>query len=76
MLRCKEVVRQADDYLDQRLSWGQRLSMGLHLLICMHCRRYLAQLRLLIAGLRTRRMPATDEEVLRVLQNLDECDPK
>lgn len=74
MLRCKDVARQADDYLDQRLSWRQRLGVGLHLLICVHCRRYLAQLRLLIAGLRARRAPASDEEVRRVIQRLEEPD--
>lgn len=40
MLKCKDIVASATDYVDKELSWQQAMSMALHLLICGHCRRF------------------------------------
>ncbi len=45
MMTCKEVTAAvaSDDLL--RRSWRERLGVRLHLMMCRHCRRYVAQLR-------------------------------
>lgn len=45
MLNCRDVTQHASDYLDKTLPLGQRLRLRLHLFMCIHCRRYLKQLR-------------------------------
>jgi predicted anti-sigma-YlaC factor YlaD len=52
MLSCKELTEVATDYLEQDLPWGERLRVQLHLWMCRHCRRYVNQLRKVIALLR------------------------
>ena len=45
MLKCNEVTRLiASDELETA-PWRTRLSVRFHLLMCRHCRRYVAQLR-------------------------------
>lgn len=46
MLKCRDVLEQADAYLEQQLSGWQRLQFKLHLLLCRHCRRYIKNLQL------------------------------
>lgn len=46
MLKCRDVLEQADAYLDQQLSGWQRLQFKLHLLLCRNCRRYIKNLQL------------------------------
>lgn len=46
MLSCRELAhRHASDYLDGQLGWRKRVGVRYHLLICDHCRRFIAQLR-------------------------------
>lgn len=46
MLTCRELAhRHASDYLDGQLGWRARLGVRVHLAICGHCRRFVAQLR-------------------------------
>lgn len=73
MLSCKQVVHRANDYLDQRLSWYQRLMVHLHLLICVHCRRFLAQLPLAsrIASAEAQK-PCSEQEVAKVVKHIDQ----
>ena len=73
MLKCKDVVEKADALVDGTpMSWRERLAMRLHLLMCHHCRRYVRQLRALVATLRRTEAPRNnDEEVERILQELD-----
>lgn len=52
MLNCRQVEARASAYLDGELGWWQRRRVEAHLLVCDMCRRYLAQLRLVIATLR------------------------
>ena len=41
MLKCQEVVEQADAYLASELTSWQRFQFSLHLMMCRHCRRYI-----------------------------------
>ena len=52
MLKCREVVIYADHLLAGELTFGQRLKLHLHLLMCDLCRRYIRQLRILVDALR------------------------
>ena len=42
LMTCKEVLDFLGDYLEGSLPWRQRLAFNVHLLLCRHCRRYLA----------------------------------
>ena len=50
-LVCREAVALMSDYLDDRLSVGDRERLEQHLHACPHCTEYLAQLRLTIETL-------------------------
>jgi len=65
MLTCRDLAQTlASDYLDDQLSWRQRLGVRFHLLICEHCRRFVHQLAL-VRGLLARRPepPPAESEV-------------
>jgi hypothetical protein len=47
MLNCKQVTRLVSQAMDAKLPWYQRLGIRFHLLYCVWCRRYIAQLRFL-----------------------------
>lgn len=76
MLTCRKLVKESDQLLAGELPWHRRLSINFHLLICRHCRRYVAQLRLLIAAVPFIHRKATDQEVDKVMQNLDPDPPQ
>lgn len=46
MIKCKDIVHQASDYLDKDLTRMQALGMALHLLMCGDCRRFIRYFRL------------------------------
>ncbi len=47
MLSCKQTAVLVSKACDRRLSWGERLAVRLHLLICRGCRQFVRQLRFL-----------------------------
>ena len=47
MLNCKHVARLTSQAMDSKLPWYQRLLIRVHLLYCVWCRRYTAQLQFL-----------------------------
>ena len=47
MLNCRHVTRLVSQSMDARLPWYQRLGVRIHLLYCVWCRRYAAQLQFL-----------------------------
>lgn len=51
MLTCKEVTEPVTDYLEGRLSIGQRVSFHMHLGMCRHCRAYLRQMKMTVRTL-------------------------
>jgi len=67
MLKCRDVPAEASLGIDDELSWQRRLSLGFHVLMCQHCRRYLRQLTRLSSAWRGLHSPASDEEVAEVL---------
>ena len=70
MLKCRDVAREASDYLDKAQPWPRRLGMWLHLLICYHCRRFLRHLRITQRlGLLRGSEPANPEEVKRIVEH-------
>jgi anti-sigma factor RsiW len=46
MLKCRDILEQADAYLTGHLNVWQRLQFRVHLALCANCRRYLRQLKL------------------------------
>jgi glutaredoxin 3 len=52
MLTCREFSERASGYLNRELSSWDRLRVGLHILLCRHCRRYVEQFRTVIEALR------------------------
>jgi hypothetical protein len=47
MLNCRQVTRLISQAMDARLPWHRRWAMRFHLLYCVWCRRYAAQLQFL-----------------------------
>ena len=47
MLNCRQVTRLVSQAMDVKLPWHQRLAVRIHLLYCVWCRRYAAQLQFL-----------------------------
>lgn len=45
MLKCKGLVALSSDLLDGELSLKQRIAVRTHLAMCVHCRRFIRQLR-------------------------------
>jgi anti-sigma factor RsiW len=45
MLNCRQVTRLVSQSMDGRLPWYQRLAVRVHLLYCVWCRRYAAQIK-------------------------------
>ena len=70
MMSCRELTELSSDYLEGRLSTSARLRVRLHLLMCNACRRYVAQLRAVIAALRRLGTPERpSDDTLRALQD-------
>lgn len=47
MLDCKDLVQKhASDYIDDNLPFRKKLTIKFHLLICVHCRRFIKQFSL------------------------------
>jgi anti-sigma factor ChrR (cupin superfamily) len=61
MLKCKDIVANATDYVDKELSWQQAMSMALHLLICGHCRRFVKYFRLSLQVLQNKQTISQEE---------------
>lgn len=66
MFNCRYATERASALLDGQLSTSERWALRLHLMMCHHCRRYLAQLRLTVATVRrlTAQEPVFDAEAL------------
>ena len=60
MLNCRQVARLISQSMDATLPWHRRLGMRIHLLYCVWCRRYAAQLKLLRKA--ARELPPEDLE--------------
>ncbi len=45
MYQCKDVAKEANDYIDGNISLRKRFGLFLHLIVCSCCRNYLQQIR-------------------------------
>jgi len=64
MLSCKHTVQQGSDYIENELSFWRKVEMKMHLMICVHCRRYVKQLKQTVAMLgRSHYKEPTPQEV-------------
>ena len=74
MLSCKDVTKLADDLVEKKLPFSRRVSIQLHLFICVRCRAYVDQVRKTVATLNV--MGKTDkadaETVKKTLESLQE----
>jgi hypothetical protein len=73
MLKCREVPAEAELLLAGDLGWRRRMALRMHLFLCVHCRRYVRQLRLLLSSVPFMHGPASDEEVKKVISRV-RCD--
>ncbi|VAW77291.1 hypothetical protein MNBD_GAMMA13-888, partial [hydrothermal vent metagenome] len=53
-LSCKDVCFMVSESLDRKLSWRERLSIKVHLLMCTACRQMARQMQLLRSASRRR----------------------
>ena len=60
MLNCRQISRLVSQSMDSKLSWPQRLAVRLHLLYCVWCRRYAAQVKFLRKATREMAAEAMD----------------
>ena len=70
MLKCRDIVQHADALLDQELGFRRRLAVRIHLFMCVHCRRYVRQLRNLLRAIAGMHGLASDNEVAAVVRAL------
>lgn len=52
-MNCKEVNKQASNYIDGDLPLLKRIGIAIHIFICTPCRTYLKQLRSTAAAIAT-----------------------
>lgn len=45
MLTCKQLVEKASEYVDGDLTRWQRFKLSAHIFMCVHCKRYILQLK-------------------------------
>ena len=64
MLSCKELVERSSDYLDGQLRLRERLGVRAHLDMCVHCRRFIRQLKLSQAVLQLPEKPVAELDAL------------
>jgi predicted anti-sigma-YlaC factor YlaD len=74
MITCRDLAELVTDYLEGKLSLGDRLRFQLHLGLCVHCRAYLRQLEQTSAALHdlqeepAQPPPEVEAELLRRFQ--------
>lgn len=75
MLKCKDIVEQASEYLEHEMTFSHRFSYRTHLFICRHCRRFYRQFS---AGVvMTRQLPqavASQRQLDAIKRCIDDLD--
>ena len=77
MLNCKSLVDQASDFTDKSLPWHRVLSIKFHLLMCVHCRRFMRHFRTTInlsAHIAKENEQLSDTEVSEVMDSIKQLD--
>ena len=71
MLSCKDINQKANQYIDDEFTIRLRLAVGFHLLMCVHCRRYVRQLAATINTLRRlMQKKCSDEQMEHIIYRL------
>lgn len=71
MLNCRDLAREASDYMDHTLPWHRRWRLGFHLFICRNCRRFLRHLRITRRLIQLKQVePANPQDVQRVVNHV------
>ncbi|MEQ6885715.1 zf-HC2 domain-containing protein [Salicola sp. Rm-C-2C1-2] len=60
MVKCRDITLVASDYVDGRLRWSKRLAVVAHLIMCPHCRRFMANFRAVVTVIRGHCPPQSD----------------
>ncbi|MBB3047285.1 anti-sigma factor ChrR (cupin superfamily) [Litorivivens lipolytica] len=74
MLKCREVVHQADALLAGELSRRERFVLQMHLIICRHCRRYIRQFEWLLRAIPRMHGSASEAEISSVLKAVENAE--
>lgn len=69
MLKCRDVALKGTDYLEKRLSCIQQYKLGMHLLMCKHCRLFFRQLSFTTNVVSFYRFRVTSETEVDVIIN-------
>lgn len=72
MLRCRDVSERGSAYLEGDLRFWERAQVTAHVLMCRHCRAYVAQLKKVVAllhGLPAQPEPEAEDLVLKTLRS-------
>jgi hypothetical protein len=67
MLKCRDIVHQASDYVDGHMTLRQRLAVGIHLLLCGKCRAFIRHLRTSLAYYRQLQNKELDAAEVRAI---------
>lgn len=70
MFRCKDIAEHASAYIDRTLTFVERMQFQWHLLICHHCRRFIAQFRCSVASLVNLRTPPPQNKIAKQVEAL------
>lgn len=62
MLNCKQTSLLVSQSLDRPLTWRERLAVRIHLLICVYCRRFTQQLRLIRSHMQAWQQQAAESQ--------------
>jgi len=72
MLKCREVVNDADQFLSADQTLIRRLQFKFHLFICKKCAVYVRQFDALKRAIPFMHRKASDEEVSKVMESIDD----
>ncbi|GJM11797.1 MAG: hypothetical protein DHS20C12_02000 [Pseudohongiella sp.] len=72
MLSCKDINQKADAHIDGELSLRKRIEVAFHLLMCVHCRNYIRQLKSTVGVLQAEQTTeCSDEQVQDILNSIE-----
>ena len=64
MFSCKDVSESASEYIDGNMPFMKRMNMRVHLFMCVHCRKFISQLKDTIRVVNLSKPVEPDEEQL------------
>lgn len=65
---CRDLAIIASDYIDGELTTGRRMSVKMHLMMCRHCRAFVANIRNSATVLQKHSSQQVDEDYLRRIE--------